>query len=99
MCRAVLFCARGAAARRADAGKPLTYGGDGHLLTVAPTGAGKGVGAIIPALLSYPGSIIVTDIKGENYQVTARRRREMGHQVVVLDPFSLVTSRDKADKL
>src|SRR5262245_25827365 len=38
--------------------EPLTYGGDGHLMTVAPTGAGKGVGAIIPALLTYPGSII-----------------------------------------
>src|SRR5947209_1397760 len=42
---------------------PLTYGGDGHLMTVAPTGAGKGVGLIMPALLTYPGSIIVTDIK------------------------------------
>lgn len=80
-----------------DARTPLMYSGDGHLLTVAPTGAGKGVGAIIPALLTYPGSVIVTDIKGENYQVTARHRREMGHQVVVLDPFGLVTS--KADKL
>jgi type IV secretion system protein VirD4 len=77
--------------------QPLTYSGDGHLLTVAPTGAGKGVGAIIPALLTYPGSVIVTDIKGENYQVTARHRREMGQQVVVLDPFGLVTQ--KADKL
>jgi type IV secretion system protein VirD4 len=86
--------ASGAAARTA-----LTYAGDGHLLTVAPTGAGKGVGAIIPALLTYPGSIIVTDIKGENYQVTARHRREMGQQVVVLDPFGLVTTKDKADKL
>jgi type IV secretion system protein VirD4 len=77
----------------------LTYGGDGHLMTVAPTGAGKGVGAIIPALLTYPGSIIVTDIKGENYQVTARHRRELGQQVVVLDPFNLVTGKDKSDKL
>lgn len=78
---------------------PLTYAGDGHLLTVAPTGAGKGVGAIIPALLTYPGSVIVTDIKGENYQVTARRRREMGQQVVVLDPFGLVTGKDRGDKM
>ena len=77
----------------------LTYAGDGHLMTIAPTGAGKGVGVIIPALLTYPGSVIVTDIKGENYQVTARRRREMGQQVIVLDPFGLVTPRDKADKL
>lgn len=78
---------------------PLTYSGDGHLMTVAPTGAGKGVGVIIPALLTYPGSVIVTDIKGENYQVTARYRRSLGQQVVVLDPFGLVTSKDKADKL
>jgi len=79
--------------------KALTYGGDGHLMTVAPTGAGKGVGLIIPALLTYPGSVIVTDIKGENYQVTARYRRALGQQVVVLDPFGLVAPRDKADKL
>src|SRR5262249_19831800 len=77
----------------------LTYGGDGHLMTVAPTGAGKGVGLIIPALLTHPGSVIVTDIKGENYQVTARYRRALGQQVVVLDPFGLVSTRDKADRL
>jgi type IV secretion system protein VirD4 len=76
---------------------PLLYGGDGHLMTIAPTGAGKGVGVIIPTLLTYTGSAIVTDIKGENYQVTARRRREMGQQVVALDPFGLVS--DAADAL
>jgi type IV secretion system protein VirD4 len=76
---------------------PLLYGGDGHLMTIAPTGAGKGVGVIIPTLLTFTGSAIVTDIKGENYQVTARRRREMGQQVVALDPFRLVT--DGADAL
>src|SRR5205814_4611648 len=88
---------------RPSARKPsqtaLTYAGDGHLMTVAPTGAGKGVGLIIPALLTYPGSVIVTDIKGENYQVTARYRRALGQQVVVLDPFGLVAARDKADRL
>lgn len=79
--------------------KALTYSGDGHLMTVAPTGAGKGVGLIIPVLLTYPGSVIVTDIKGENYQVTARYRRALGQQVVVLDPFGLVTAREKGDRL
>lgn len=88
---------RSAAARPDRA--PLAYDGDGHLMTVAPTGAGKGVGVIIPTLLTYPGSVIVTDIKGENYQVTARRRREMGHRVVVLDPFGLVTQKGQADTL
>ncbi len=75
----------------------LTYAGDGHLLTVAPTGAGKGRSAIIPNLLTYPGPVICIDSKGENAQVTARRRREMGQQVVLLDPFRTVT--DHGDSL
>lgn len=77
--------------------KPLTYKGDSHLLTVAPTGAGKGRGVIIPNLLRYQGPVITIDPKGENYQVTARRRREMGQRVIVLDPFHVVT--EKSDRL
>ena len=61
----------------------------GHLLTCAPTGAGKGVGAVIPALLEYPGSTITLDIKGENFVVTARARRAMNHQVYCIDPFGV----------
>jgi type IV secretion system protein VirD4 len=71
-------------------GPLLRYAGDAHLLTLAPTGAGKGIGCVIPNLLTYPGSVLVTDPKGENYAVTARRRRELGHHVVALDPFGLV---------
>ena len=41
---------------------PLLYEGDGHLMTIAPTGAGKGVSVIIPNLLTYPGSVIAIDI-------------------------------------
>ena len=70
---------------------PATYEGDSHLTTFAPTGSGKGRGMIIPTLLSYPGSVVVIDLKGENYTVTARQRRKMGHQVVVLDPFEKAT--------
>lgn len=61
----------------------------GHVLTCAPTGAGKGVGAVIPNLLEYPGSALVLDIKGENVAVTARARRELGHRVFVVDPFGV----------
>ena len=43
-----------------------------HCLMVAPTGAGKGVGFVIPNLLMFAGSVIVLDIKGENYAKTAR---------------------------
>jgi type IV secretion system protein VirD4 len=73
--------------------EPLTYGGDAPVLTCASTGSGKTRGVLIPNLLRYPGPVIVVDIKGELFQVTSRRRREMGQQVVVLDPFQLVTTR------
>jgi type IV secretory pathway TraG/TraD family ATPase VirD4 len=62
---------------------------DGHILTCAPTGAGKGLSAVIPNLLDYPGSAFVLDFKGENYAVTARARREAGHEVVLVDPFGI----------
>lgn len=71
----------------------VTYDGDAPLLSCAATGAGKGRGVLIPNMLTYPGSLFAVDIKGELYQVTARRRREMGQQVAVLDPFHLVTDR------
>ena len=75
---------------------PIFHNDDGHLMTFAPTGAGKGIGAVIPALLHYPGPVIVVDPKGENYAVTARHRREMGHRVICLDPFDSIDD-DHAD--
>lgn len=68
--------------------KELWYDGP-HLLTGAPTGAGKGRSCVIPTLLSYPGQVVVLDVKGELYQITARRRRALGQRVVKLDPFRL----------
>src|SRR5262245_27187248 len=68
---------------------PILLSGEGHLMTIAPTGAGKGTGCIIPALLRYPGPVIVIDPKGENAAITARRRREMGQRVVVIDPIGV----------
>ncbi len=68
---------------------PVLMQFDGHLITIAPTGAGEGLGCIIPALLRHEGPIIVIDPKGENVAITARRRREMGQQVVVLDPIGI----------
>lgn len=68
---------------------PILLHGEGHLMTIAPTGAGKGTGCIVPALLRYAGPVIVIDPKGENVAITARRRREMGHRVVVIDPMNI----------
>jgi type IV secretion system protein VirD4 len=70
-------------------GRYLRYAGDGHLLTVAPTRSGKGTGCVIPNLLTYPGGIVVTDPKGENYAVTARARSALGSRVQALDPFGI----------
>ncbi|ELP4839929.1 type IV secretory system conjugative DNA transfer family protein [Salmonella enterica] len=61
----------------------------GHVVTVAPNGSGKGIGQVIPNLLEYPGSCLVLDVKGENAAVTARARRELGHNVYVVDPFGV----------
>jgi type IV secretion system protein VirD4 len=77
----------------------LRYAGDGHLLTVAPTRSGKGTGCVIPNLLTYPGSVLVTDPKGENHAVTARRRADLGQRVATLDPFAAVCGTDAFNPL
>jgi type IV secretion system protein VirD4 len=60
------------------------------MLVIAPTGAGKGRGVIIPNLLHYDGPAIVVDVKGEAASVTARHRRDIGQEVVTLDPFHVL---------
>lgn len=68
---------------------PILLSGEGHLATIAPTGAGKGVGCVVPALLRHRGPAIVIDPKGENAAITARRRERLGQQIVVLDPMGI----------
>jgi type IV secretion system protein VirD4 len=80
--------------RRVSGADLLRFDGDGHLLTLAPTRSGKGVSAVIPNLLDYMGSAFVVDVKPENAAVTARRRREMGQDVRILDPFEAVGGWD-----
>jgi len=63
-----------------------------HTVVFAPTGRGKGTGLVVPNLLTYPGSCVVVDPKGENARLTAAHRQRMfGHKIVILDPFKLVT--------
>lgn len=58
-----------------------------HLAVIAPTRSGKGVGLIIPTLLgSWKESVIVNDIKSENWGVTAGYRKKMGHTVIKFEP-------------
>jgi type IV secretion system protein VirD4 len=75
---------------RSDLAAPLEDEAEAHLLVIAPTGAGKGRGVIIPNLLHYDGPAIVLDVKGEAAAVTARYRREIGQDVVILDPFRVL---------
>lgn len=65
----------------------LTHGGPEHILAFAPTRSGKGVGLVIPSLLRWADSVLVYDIKGENYQLTSGwRSQELGNIVIRLDP-------------
>ncbi|SEH98558.1 type IV secretion system protein VirD4 [Rhizobium tibeticum] len=80
--------------RDPKSGKLIHYGGQSHLLTIAPTRTGKGVGTIIPNLLTADRSVICIDPKGENAKIARRARRAFG-PVHVLDPFG-VTSEPTA---
>ncbi len=71
--------------------RSVTYSGDGHLMTCAPTGMGKGRGVLIPNSLLYRGPLIAIDPKGELSQVAGRQRQRMGDRVVILDPWHIVT--------
>ncbi|MCA3160277.1 MAG: type IV secretory system conjugative DNA transfer family protein [Burkholderiales bacterium] len=57
----------------------IVFSGDGHLLTVAPTGAGKTQIHVLPAVFQYPGPIVALDPKGEIYRELAWLRREKGN--------------------
>lgn len=71
--------------------KPIAYNGDRHLLTVAPTRSGKGTTQIVPNLLTYEGSMLVIDPKGENALITAKRRQDMGQDVHIVDPWGIAS--------
>jgi type IV secretion system protein VirD4 len=66
---------------------------DRHHLVIGPTRSGKGVGYVIPNALMFPGSMIVTDLKGEIYQHTAGYRKANGHQVFLFSPGASKTHR------
>ena len=66
-------------------GRYLRHNGPEHVLCFAPTRSGKGVGLVIPTLLTWPYSTIVHDIKGENFQLTSGFRAQFG-AVILFDP-------------
>jgi len=59
----------------AEAGELITYSGDGHLVTLAPSETGKTSGPVITNALTHPGQLIVLDMKGEVFAATAEATR------------------------
>lgn len=60
-------------------GEYLTHDGKEHAFCFAPTRSGKGVGLVIPTLLTWKESVVVLDIKGENWEITAPWRALFSH--------------------
>ncbi|HPH05817.1 MAG TPA: type IV secretory system conjugative DNA transfer family protein [Methylotenera sp.] len=70
-------------------GKTLRFPGQQFVMLAAPTRSGKGVGVVIPNLLSYEESVCVLDIKQENFDITAGYRQQILKQAVYLfNPFA-----------
>jgi type IV secretion system protein VirD4 len=69
----------------------LRHDGPEHVLCFAPTRSGKGVGLVVPTLLTWPGAVIVHDIKGENWSLTAGWRARFG-RVLLFDPTNAASS-------
>lgn len=69
-------------------GQYLRYGGYQFVMLAAPTRSGKGVGIVIPNCITYTGSLVVLDIKLENFDITAGyRQKALGQEVYLFAPF------------
>lgn len=64
----------------------LQHSGPEHIIAFAPTRSGKGVGLVIPTLLAWQGSVVVHDIKGENWALTAGYRESIGQRCLKFAP-------------
>jgi type IV secretion system protein VirD4 len=69
-------------------GRILRLGGQRFAILAAPTRSGKGVGVVVPNLLDYLESVVVLDIKQENFGLTSGWRAAQGHEVYLFNPFA-----------
>jgi type IV secretion system protein VirD4 len=70
----------------------LRHDGPEHVMAFAPTRSGKGVGLVVPTLLSWTGSAVIHDIKGENWQLTAGWRAKFSH-CLLFNPTDIRSAR------
>ena len=66
----------------------LTFPGLQFVLLAAPTRSGKGVGIVVPNLLVWPESVVVLDVKQENFKLTSKYRAAHGQAVYLFNPFA-----------
>jgi type IV secretion system protein VirD4 len=65
----------------------LRHNGPEHVAAIAPTRSGKGIGLVVPTLLSWPHSLVVNDQKAELWHLTSGwRAAEAGNIVLRFDP-------------
>ncbi len=69
-------------------GKLVRLPGQQFVILAAPTRSGKGVGVVIPNLLEYRESVVVLDIKQENFHLTSGWRASQGQDVYLFNPFA-----------
>jgi type IV secretion system protein VirD4 len=74
------------------ANRYLRHDGPEHVMAFAPTRSGKGVGLVTPTLLSWTQSVVVHDIKGENWQLTAGWRSKFSH-CLLFNPTDVRSAR------
>ncbi len=67
----------------------LMFPGMQFVLLAAPTRSGKGVGIVIPNLLNWPESVVVLDVKLENFLITSKFRAQWGQEIYLFNPFSI----------
>jgi len=67
-------------------GAYLMFGGSQHVILSAPTRSGKGVGIVIPNLLTWPDSVVVLDVKQENHAITSGYRKKHGQPCFMFNP-------------
>jgi type IV secretion system protein VirD4 len=73
-------------------GQYLRHDGPEHVIAVAPTRSGKGVGLVVPTLLTWGHSAVIHDIKGENWTLTAGWRSRFSH-CLLFDPTNPLSAR------
>jgi hypothetical protein len=82
----------------AEPAHPMVFQGEGHIATIATTGAGKGQRYILPTLMTYPGNVICLDPKGENYRHT-KGARDLFGRVFRWAPFDKSSDTDSFNPL